>query len=139
MRRQDRGHLRMARVEAHAPGVEPLAQLIRQAMDAAGYNQADVARLTGLHPQLVSQIVNRTKPYGRAPKVETQQALAKIPGLSIKDVAEAILRSTGQPLPELAEFGATMTATRRNLHAVVDKIPEGELNRALQILVALIR
>jgi transcriptional regulator with XRE-family HTH domain len=131
--------LRMARSQAHAPGVEPLAQLVRQAMDAAGYNQADVARLTGLNAQHVEQIVNRTEPYGRAPTVKTQQALAKIPGLSIEDIAEAILRSTGQPLPTLAEFGATMTPTRRNLHAVVDKLPEAELNRALQILVALIR
>lgn len=129
----------MARTEAHAPGVEPLAQLVRQAMDAAGYNQADVVRLTGLKSQHVEQIVNRIQPYGRAPRVDTQQALAKIPGLSITDIAEAILRSTGQPLPELPEFGTSMTAARRNLHAVVDKIPESELHRALQILVALIR
>lgn len=129
----------MARGQAQPPGVEPLAQLVRDAMDASGYTQADVARMTQLSSQLVEQIVNRTKPYGRAPAIKTQQALARIPGLSIESIAEAVLRSTGQPLPALPEHAGDMTPARRNLHAVVDKLPESELDRALQILIALIR
>jgi transcriptional regulator with XRE-family HTH domain len=128
----------MAKDQAHPPGVEPLAQVVRDVMDARGYNQAELAKWTGLKPQHIEQIVNRTKPYGRAPRVDTQEALARIPGLSIEAIAEAVLRSTGQPLPPARPEGAEMSVKRRSLHSIVDKLPDDELDRAMDLLITLL-
>lgn len=138
MREQDRARLRVARAGSHPPGVEPLAAVVREAMDAAGLSQSDVERITELDRRHISQIVNRAKNYTRPPTIDTMQALARIPGLSIETVADAVFRSTGQPRPSVAIDGASMTPLRRSVHAVVDKIPEDDLTRALQILIALL-
>jgi transcriptional regulator with XRE-family HTH domain len=104
-------------------------------MDAEGLRVSDVARITGLSRQYVSQVVNRVKPYGRAPAPEKLQALAKIPGLSLDDIAKAVAESTGQPLPSADALTATeMTPLRRHVHTVVDKIPEQRLDHLLQVL-----
>jgi transcriptional regulator with XRE-family HTH domain len=118
--------------------MEPLASLIREAIDAEGLSQADVMRLTGLKRQHLSQLLNRRERYrSRPPKTETLQALAKVPGLSIERIADAVAESTGMPRPNV-DYSAQQTPLRRSVHSVVDKIPEGELNRALQVLVALL-
>jgi hypothetical protein len=134
------GRLRVVRREAHAPGVEPLARAVRDAMDAAdNMTPAEAARLTGLKPQHISQILNRTEPYGRLPTISTQQALAKIPGLSAERIARAIFDSTGQPAPtppDMAQAGSS--ALRRSVHGLVDQIAEEDLARALKVLSALL-
>lgn len=106
-------------------------------MDAAGLRVADVAEITGLNRQHVSQITNRAEPYTREPTIKTMQALAKIPGLSVERIALAVAQSTGRPLPVGQEL-PTITPLRRSVHAVVDKIAEDDLPRALQILTALL-
>lgn len=118
--------------------MEPLATVVREAMEAAGLNQSEVARLTGLNRAHVGQIVNRTTNYNRPPTVDTLQALALIPGLSITTIADAVARSTGQPRPPADDLAPASSPLRRSVHAVVEKIPEEDLNRALQILVALL-
>lgn len=137
LRDRRKRHLRMANAGPHRVGMEPLARLVREAMDAADLRVSDVARLTGLHRQHVSQIVNRAEPYTREPEIETMQALALIPGLSIERIALAVAESTGRPLPSAPDL-PTMTPMRRSVHAVVDKIAEDDLPRALQILTALL-
>lgn len=121
----------------HRVGMEPLALLVREAMDAAGLRVADVSRLTGLNRQHVSQIANRADPYTREPSIDTMQKLALIPGLSIERIARAVAESTGRPIPSAPELPA-YSPLRRSVHAVVDKIPEDDLPRALQILTALL-
>lgn len=138
MRGLSKRHLRMAEGRSHSPGMEPLARAVRDAMDAAGLDQADVVERTGLTRQHVSQIVNRTQGYGRAPNIATLQALAKIPGLSLQMIADAVARSTGQPRPPADALAPVWSPLRRSVHAVVDKIAEEDLPRALQILVALL-
>jgi len=128
----------MVRGRAHHPGMEPLARVVRDAMDAAGLTQSDVERMTGLDRRHISQIVNRKQNYTRPPSIETLQALAKIPGLDITTIADAIARSTGMPRPPVDELAPKMTPLRVSVHAVVDKIPEDDLARALQILTALL-
>lgn len=130
------GRLRVVDRRAHPPGMEPLARTVRDAMDAAGLSQAEVAELTKLSPQHIQQIVSRRENYTRPPKIETLQALARIPNLSIEMIAEAVAESTGMPRP--AGLVVEMTPLRRSVHTVVDKIPEDELARALQILTALL-
>ena len=137
MRDKRKRHLRMAERRAHFVGMEPLARLVREAMDAGGLRVTDVARITGLNRQLVSQIANRSEPYLREPEIKTMQALAKVPGLSIEAIALAVAQSTGRPLPTTPDFPA-MTPMRRSVHAIVDKIAEDDLPRALQILTALL-
>lgn len=129
--------MRMADHEPHRVGMEPLARLVREAMDVEGLRVADVARTTGLNRQHVSQIVNRAERYRDEPKIETMQALARIPGLSIERIAEAVAASVGRPLPTAPEAPG-WTPLRRSVHAVVDKIDEDELPRALQVLTALL-
>lgn len=137
MRDKGKRHLRVADRGKHRVGMEPLARLVREAMDAEGLRVTDVARLTELSRQHVSQIVNRAEHYTREPEIETMQALAKIPGLSIAAIAEAVAESTGRPLPAAPELPG-WTPLRRSVHAVVDKIAEDDLPRALQILTALL-
>lgn len=135
MRDRGKRHLRMADHGPHRVGMEPLARLVREAMDVEGLRITDVARITGLYRQHVSQIVNRAENYRDEPKIETMQALAKIPGLTIERIAEAVAQSTGRPLPAAPEL-PTMTPLRRSVHAVVDKIAEEDLARALHVLTA---
>lgn len=127
----------MANAAAHAPGVEPLARLIRAARDAAGLNDADLARVTGLSTQHISQLVNRPKNYTRPPKAQTLQALQRIPGLSQADILRAVQESTG-----LGVSGKTAqvkwTGARRSAHNLVDRFPEGRLSSVVQILSALL-
>lgn len=127
----------MADDAPHRVGMEPLARLVREAMNVEGLRVADVARLTELNRQHVSQIINRATPYQREPDINTMQALARIPGLSIERIAEAVAMSTGRPLPTAPEMPG-WTPLRRSVHAVVDKIAEDELPRALQVLTALL-
>lgn len=134
--KQDR-HLRMADHRAHRVGMEPLARLVNEAMEVAGLRNADVEQMTGLDRRHVSQIANRRVPYKREPDIATMQALAKIPGLSIERIAEAVAQSTGRPLPAAPEL-VVLSPLRRSVHAIVDKIDEGDLPRALQILTALL-
>lgn len=134
---QRRRRLRMANgTDDHAVVFEPLAVAIRQAMDASGISQAEVCRITGLSKQTVGNLVNRRKPYRRQPpRPETQQALAAIPGLSIGVVQQAVARSLGMAIrddrPEASQL-------RQSAHNIVDQIPEGELQRVVQILAAMI-
>lgn len=117
-------------------GVEPLARCVQQALDALGWKPADAARATGLSSQLLSQILNRQKPYrDRPPKVATLQALEKIPGLSALDISRAVGESMGIGRPGGDVSAVEMTATRRAVHNVVDKLSEEQLTRALQVLV----
>lgn len=117
--------------------MEPLARLIREVMDAEGLRVSDMETITGLDRRHLSQIVNRAEPYKREPEIDTMLALAKIPGLSLEQIAEAVARSTGRPLPA-APDPRPLTPMRRSVYAVIDKIPEEDLPRALQILTALL-
>lgn len=131
--------LRVADLEAHAGGVEPLARCVQQALDALGWKAADACRATGLSSQLMSQILHRQKPYGdRPPKVSTLQALEKIPGLSNLDILRAVGESTGigRP-PGQAPYIVEWTATRRAVHNIIDKLPEEQLPKAAQLLMVL--
>lgn len=128
----------MASRGPHRVGMEPLARLIRERMDVEGLRVADVARITGLDRRHVSQMINRSEPYVDGPQIDTMQQLAKVPGLDITEIARAVAESTGQPVPTPAADLAPMTPLRRSVHAVVDKIGEDELPRALQILTALL-
>lgn len=127
----------MASASAHAPGVEPLARLIRAARDAAGLNDADLARITGLSTQHVSQIVNRQKNYTRPPTVDTLQALQKIPGLSQPDILRAVQESTGLGVSSAAAQ-VKWTGARRSAHNLIDRFPESRLPGVVQILSALL-
>jgi transcriptional regulator with XRE-family HTH domain len=117
---------------------EPLARAVRSALDALGWKPADAARATGLSSQHLSQILNRKKPYGsRPPSASTQQALEKIPGLSHLDIARALGESTGIGRLDGQTTAVEMTATRRAVHNLVDKLSEEQLPRALQVLIAM--
>lgn len=114
--------------------VEPLARLLRAVRDAAGLKDADIARLTGLNPQHVSQLVNRLEPYKAAPLIRTQQALARIPGLDLSEIAAAIQESTGTQTRVVDD---TMSRARKHAHSMIDDFSEDELPRVLQVLLAL--
>jgi transcriptional regulator with XRE-family HTH domain len=123
-------------------GREPLARLVRQALIAANWKAAKAAEVTGLSSQHMSQILNRKKPYGnRPPTIATQQKLAKIPGLSQLDIARAVGESmgiAGRP-PGEKVLEVDWSPNRRNLHNLVDKLPEEDLPRALGVLLAVFR
>lgn len=136
MRDNEPRRLRMARAAAHPPGMEPVARVVREAMDAAGMNQAAAAKATGLKPQHIEQIVNRKKPYStRPPKIETLQALAKLPGLTRRALDAAVAESTGIGVVIEVE---PISSARRSAHALVDKFPEDQLPRVVQILITLL-
>lgn len=137
MRAKAKRHLRMADLGMQRVGMEPLARLVREAMKVEELRVTDVTRLTGLNRQHVSQIINRAAPYQREPEIETMQALARIPGLTVERVAEAVAQSTGRPLPTAPELPG-WTPLRRSVHAVVDKIAEDDLPNALTLLTTLL-
>jgi hypothetical protein len=121
-------------------GSEPLARCVQQALDALGWRPADAMRATGLSSQLLSQILNRSKPYGdRPPKTSTLQALAEIPGLSMLDVTRAVGESMGIAARPPGEhmIEVDWSPSRRSLHNLIDKLPEDDLPRALQVLLAM--
>ena len=139
MRDREGRRLRVARASGNPVSVEPLAHCVQQALDALGWNAARAAKETGLSPQHMSQILNRKKPYGsRPPKIETLQALEQIPGLSQLDILRAVGESTGigRP-PGAAPFLVEWSPTRRAVHNIVDKLPEEQLGRVAQILMAM--
>lgn len=116
---------------------EPLAKLVYEAMVAAGWSQAKVAKEAALSSQHVSQLVNRRRPYkqNRLPDPETLQGLAKIPGLTILDVTKAARESAGiGDEPKVTEMTSGL---RRNVHNVVDEFPDDRLAGVLQVLLAL--
>lgn len=120
----------------HLGMFEPLAALIRSAMDAGGLSQADVMRYTGLSRQTVSGLVNRKEPYKqRPPEAATQEALSRLPGLSIGAVQQAVARSMGIAIRDDRPEASRL---RQTAHNMVDQIPETELQRVVQILSALI-
>lgn len=115
---------------------EPLAAAIRHALDASGMSQAEAARATGLSEQLVSQLVNRKKPYrAKAPDPATQQALERIPGLSIGAIQTAVARSMGMAIGDDRPQASQLRQTAHNL---VDQIPEAELTKAVRMLTVMI-
>lgn len=116
---------------------EPLAKLVSQAMDAAGLNQADVAKISGLSSQLVSQILNRKTRYQphRLPGNKTMQGLAKLPGVTILDVTRAVRESAG--IDDTPQPASMTSGLRRNVHNVVDEFPDDRLAGVLQVLLAL--
>lgn len=118
---------------------EPLARLVQSALDALGWKAADAERATGLSSQHLSQIRNRRKPYAanRGPEIDTLQKLEKIPGLSMLDINRAVGDSMGIGRPGGDTTEVEMTATRRAVHNIVDKLSEEQLPRALQVLVAM--
>ena len=119
-------------------GREPLARLVQSALDAQGWKPAQAAEVTGLSRQHISQILSRRDRYTRPPKPETIQALAKIPGLSQYDVLSAVGTSIGVAGQDGQVFEVEWSANRRTVHNVVDKIPEDQLPRVLQILIAML-
>lgn len=125
----------MANNGAHIRYVEPLSKAVKAALDAAGMTPADATRVTGLSSQLLSQILNRRERYTRPPKIDTMQKLARIPGLTITDVARAVSISVGYPLPAEVTGEAT-SALRRSVHNVIDDFPEEHLSGVLQVLLA---
>lgn len=140
MRDDAPGQLREPQQASDADPVgEPLATVVRTAVDALGWKQADVARVTKLSPQLVSQIIHRRRRYVRPPDPETLEALALIPGLRRLDIMWAVANSIGLNLPTVEDEPQTSeySGSRRALRAVVDDLPEQDVSRALQILLAL--
>lgn len=136
MRDKITGGLRVVRREAHPPGMEPLAQLIRDAMDAEGLSQADVVRITKLKRQHVSQLLNRRVPYTtRPPTIETLTALELIKGLTARSIAEAVARSTGIGV---TTEEAKASANLRTARALLEKFPEDQLPRVVQVLIAML-
>jgi len=127
----------VASAAAHAPGVEPLARLVRAARDAAGLVDADLARITGLSTQHVSQIVNHEKRYSRPPTARTLQALQKIPGLSQADILRAVQESSGLGVSSKTA-PVKWTGARRSAHNLIDRFPESALPSVVQILGALL-
>lgn len=115
--------------------VEPLARTVRGALRAANMTQADAVRVTGVSSQHLSQIVNRRKRYSRPPSVATMQRLAKIPGLSVEDVARAVTQSAG--IPVSVELQSASSLRRAVQHNLVDEIPEDQLARVFQVLRAM--
>lgn len=128
--------LRLAVRIGNAPGVEPLAKLLRGTLDAQGLTPADAARITGLSSQLMSQLLNRPTRYARNPPApETQESLAKLPGLMLEDVQEAIIESLGWKAPPKVE----QDPLRRAMHAIIDQVPDAELPRVLDVLTAVVK
>lgn len=111
--------------------------VVRQAMDAAGMSNADAARTTGLSDQHISQILNRQKRYtsGRLPTAETQQQLAKLPGLSLEDIQRALAKSAG--IKWATVDAPQASGLRRNVHNLIDEFADDQLARVLQVLLAL--
>lgn len=138
MRARDFGHLRAVRNGSHPSPMrgEPLAVLVRGALDAAGITPAEAARLTGLSTQHISQILNRRQRYNRPPTIATMQKLAKLPGLSLTDVQRAVAESAR--IATAAE-GESISPVRRSAHAMIEEFAEDELPRVLQVLLALKR
>lgn len=103
-------------------------------MDAAGLSQADVARLTGLSSQLVSQLVNRKQNYSpnRPPEIDTLQRLERIPGLSQQRIAQAVAESMGTVPPAPEE-----TPLRATVRGILDQLPEEKLASAMKLLLTL--
>lgn len=116
---------------------EPLARLIYEAMLAGGYTQAELARITGLRPQHISQIINRRQRYRphALPNNDTMQRLARIPGVTVLDVTRAVRESAD--LLDAAVPTEMMTGLRRNVHNLVDEFTDGQLAGVLQVLLAL--
>lgn len=127
----------MAKSGAQRVGMEPLARLLRECMDAQGFTVADLARFTNLDRRHVSQIVNRSDPYKREPSIETMQKLAEIPGLSIDRIALAIAESTGRPVGRPVDI-APISPMRRSAHGMIDQIAEEELPRVLKYLATML-
>ena len=135
MRSRPGRRLRMVDKDAQSSGVEPLRALVQSAMDAAGLIPADVTRLTGISSQNLSLLLRREKPYGsRPPSIDTMQRLEKVPGLSQRAIARAVAESIG--LVVTVDVNDA-TPLRRSVHNMVDKFPEDELPRVLQILIAM--
>lgn len=131
--------LRVVDHGAHASSVEPLARCVQQALDALGWKPAKACEATGISSQHMSQILNRKKPYGsRPPNIDTLQKLQKIPGLSELDILRAVGESTGIGRPQGQEpFVVEWSANRRAVHNIVDKLPEQQLARVAQVLMAM--
>jgi len=119
--------------------VEPLARCVQQALDALGWKPAQAVKATGLSSQHMSQILNRKKPYGsRPPSTETLDTLEKITGLSQLDILRAVGESTGIGRPQGSEpYLVEWSPTRRAIHNIVDKLPEEQLARVAQVLMAM--
>lgn len=131
--------LRVVDHGAQPRAVEPLANCVQQALDALGWNAARASKETGISSQHMSQILKRKQPYGsRPPTIETLQKLEKIPGLSQLDILRAVGESTGigRPAGE-SPYLVEWSPTRRAVHNIVDKLPEDQLARVAQILMAM--
>lgn len=111
---------------------------MQQALDALGWKPAEAVRATGISSQHMSQILNRKKPYGsRPPSIETLDALEKIPGLSQLDILRAVGESTGIGRAAADPYLVEWSPTRRAVHNIVDKLPEEQLARVAQVLMAM--
>lgn len=135
LRGTERPGLRVMITDRTIQGVTPLARLIQGALDALGWKPADAMRATGLSSQLLSQHLNRTEPYtpDRPPTAKTLQALEKIPGLTQRDILQAVAASTqGAPEPPPEQWSKERLAARR----LIEQIPEKKLPGIVKLLAA---
>ena len=136
MRKSPKRHLRVANGRAHAQPVgklEPLASYINEVMTFAGYIAADISRLSGIDSRHLSQILNRTQRYTRPPKTGTLEALAKVPELSLEDLALAVMDSLGLPIPK----DQPLSVPRKAAISMLMTIPEDRLGETLKHLAAI--
>lgn len=121
---------------ANVPGVEPLATLLRGALDAQELSPARMADITGLSTQHVSQLLNRSTGYeSKLPDADTQQKLARLPGVRLEDIQEALIVSAGLKPPPKVE----QDPLRRAMHAIIDQIADVDLPQILDVLRAFVK